>query len=241
MLIKTRGIILRAIKYRESSLILEIYTEMKGLRKYLISGVRSRKAKTQAGLLQIMSLVDLVAYEREDRDLTRIKEVRPAEIYQRIPFDFRRGSLGLFLAEITRKTIREREENTALFQFLYDSFLFLDRTPDPIANLHLQFLLELSTFLGFMPTGVHSPETPLFDLREGEFISQLPGHKYYLEEARAAQLQQLLDAPRDVAHQISLSREERRSLLDALILYYRLHMEGLKEIHAHEILRQVME
>ena len=241
MLIKTRGIILRTIKYRESSLILEVYTELKGLRKYLISGVRSSRAKTQAGLLQIMSLVELVAYEREDRDMTRIKEVRPAEIYQRIPFDFRHGSLGLFLAEVARKAIREREENVPLFQFLYATFLFLDRTPDPIGNLHLHYLLELSTFLGFMPSGEYSPETPLFDLREGEFTGGLPGHKYYLEEARAAQLQELLEVSRNAAHRVPLSREDRRALLDALILYYRLHLEGLQEIHSHEILRQVME
>jgi DNA repair protein RecO (recombination protein O) len=241
MLIKTRGIILRTIKYRESSLILEVYTELKGLRKYIISGVRSRRAKTQAGLLQIMSLVELVAYEREDRDLTRIKEVRPAEIYQRIPFDFRRGSLGLFLAEVARKTIREREENTPLFRFLYATFLFLDRTTDPIGNLHLHYLLELSTFLGFLPAGDYSPGTPLFDLREGEFTGGLPDHKYYLEEARAAQLQELLGVSRADVHRVALSRDDRRALLDALIIYYRLHLEGLKEIHSHEVLRQVME
>ena len=59
MLIKTRGIIFKSIKYSETSLILDVYTEELGLQKYIISGVRSKKARTTAGMLQIMSLLDL--------------------------------------------------------------------------------------------------------------------------------------------------------------------------------------
>ena len=81
MLIKTRGIVFKSIKYSETSLIVDIYTEEKGLRKYLISGVRSKKAKTSAGLFQVMSLVDLVAYHRDDKDLTRIKAIKHNYVY----------------------------------------------------------------------------------------------------------------------------------------------------------------
>ncbi|MEL6276480.1 MAG: recombination protein O N-terminal domain-containing protein, partial [Bacteroidota bacterium] len=55
MLITTRAIIFRATKYQESSLILDAYTELKGLRKYIISGVRKAKARTPASLLQVMN------------------------------------------------------------------------------------------------------------------------------------------------------------------------------------------
>ncbi len=240
MLIKTRGIIFRTMKYRETSLILDVYTEQLGLRKYLISSVRSSKARTQAGLLQVMSLVEIVAYEREDRDLTRLKEVRPAHVYHDLPFNVRKGAIGLFMTEVARKTIREREENAALFHFLFESFRFLDETTDAVGNVHLHFLLDLSTFLGFMPTGEYSPSTPLFDLREGSFTGGLPGHTHFLDEVKSRQLQALLDVSRAEAHRVPLGPEERRALLNDLLVYYRLHVEGMQEINAHQILREVL-
>src|SRR5690606_27448832 len=87
MLLKTRGIVFRSVKYSETSLIVDIYTEEKGLRKYIISGVRKARSSVSAGLFQVMSLVDIVGYEREGKDLNRLKEIRPAYIFRAIPFD----------------------------------------------------------------------------------------------------------------------------------------------------------
>ena len=57
-----------------------------------------------------MNLVDLVAYEREGKDMTRLKEVRLAHVYTQIPFDVFRGTIGLFMLEVARNAIRESEE-----------------------------------------------------------------------------------------------------------------------------------
>ena len=60
-----------------------------------------------------------------------------------------------------------REENQALFDFLFESFRQLDSTEHSVANFHISFMLELTGFLGFMPGGSYSEETPCFDLAEG--------------------------------------------------------------------------
>ena len=93
MLIKTRGIIFRSIKYSETSIITDIFTEEKGLRTYIISGVRKKNARVSASLLQVMSLVDLVVYHRDDKDMTRIKEIKAAHIYQSLPFEIAKSSI----------------------------------------------------------------------------------------------------------------------------------------------------
>jgi len=142
MLLETRAIILRAIKYGDSSLILETYTEAKGIRKYIVGGVRKARSKTPASLVQPMNLVDIIAYEREGKDMTRLKEVRPAHIYTRLPFDVYRGTVGLFMLEVTRNSIKESEENPALFNFLFEAFRLLDTTEGPISHFHLHFLLD---------------------------------------------------------------------------------------------------
>lgn len=239
-MLTTRAIIFRATKFRESSLILDAYTEAKGLRKYLINGVRKARAQTPASLLQVMNLVELVAYDRDDKEINRLKEVRLEFAYQQIPFDVVRGTLGLFMAEVARKTIREREENAALFRFLYENFVFLDETRESLANLHLQFLLELSTHLGIMPSGEWSEATPLFDLREGQFVTDLPAHGRYLAEEASQYFNRLLHADRTEAHRVTLNKSQRIALLKALLFYYELHLENMGEIKSLDVLRAVL-
>lgn len=239
MLLKTRGIVFRAMKYSETSLIVDIYTEARGLRKYIISGVRKAKSSVSAGLFQVMSLVDIVAYEREGKDLNRLKEIRPAYIFTTIPFDLRRGAVGLFMAEVARKTIRESEENQQLFEFFFHSFQYLDQTNHSVANLHLHFMLELTTFLGFTPGGDFSQDEPYFDLQEGVFVGETGSHPYFLETSLAKILYQLLETNRENSHEVKIGREERRNLLQNLLDYYRLHIESFPEINAHLILQEV--
>lgn len=239
MLVKTRGIVFRTHKYGESSLIVEMYTEQKGLRKYIISGVRSAKARTKASLLQVMTLLDIVAYERDDRDLNRLKEIQPAHIYQSIPFDVRKGAVGLFMVEVARKAIKEREENKALFHFLFERFVGLDTTPQGVANYHLAFLLELSAYLGFSPAGDYSKETPYFDLEAGEFVATQPDHTAYLIDDTAIAFYEMLHHPAPRAYELKLEREVRQKLLTELTRYFQLHLEGMGTINAHLILREV--
>ncbi len=239
MITKTRGIVFRAIKYGETSLITEIYTEQNGLQKYIINGVRSAKARTKASLLQVMSLLDLVVYQRADKQLNRIKEVRPAYVFQQIPFDIRKGAVGLFMAEMARKTIREEESNLRMFNFLFDSFCLLDETSAPIANFHLCFLLQLSQYLGFAPGGDYGEETPIFDLREGLYVPGSPASHAYVEGECSAALYDLIRSNLKEAHQVKISSENRRLLLRHLIDFYRLHIENLPAINSHDILQEV--
>ncbi len=240
MLIKTRGIILKTIKYGETSVIADIYTEQRGLRKYIVNGVRSKKARVHASLLQVMSLVEMVAYSRDDRELNHIKEIKAAHVYQSLPFDVRKGAIALFIAEIARKTIHDTEENPQLFDFLFEVFCYIDKTSLPVNNVHLHFLLELSAFLGFVPGGEYDPGMPFFDLKEGVFVNSLPGHPYYLDEELSQILSSLLHCSAASCHEVIMNTAQRRQLLQHLLNYYRLHIDYLQEIHAHQVLQEVL-
>jgi DNA repair protein RecO (recombination protein O) len=242
MLIKTRGIVFRALKYSETSLIVDVFTEEKGLRKYLVSGVRSPKARVKAGLLQVMTLVDVVAYEREHRELHRLKEIRPAYVYQSLPFDPRKSAVGMFIAEVARKAIREPEENRPLFNFLFQVYTGLDEANASVANLHLCFLIDFAGFLGFAPASPPAGETSFFfDLQEGHFQLYKPPHPHYLPEAESLALASLMRAGLAHSHTVALGAAQRRYLLARLLDYFRLHIERFPEIHAHQILREIME
>ena len=240
MLIKTRGIVFKAKKYSETSIIVDVFTEEKGLRSYIVSGVRTQRPKVSAGLLQPMTLVDLVAYHRDDHDLTRLKEIKPHHVFQAIPFDIRRSSVGLFMVEVARNTVHGHEPNLELFEFLLRNFVFLDETTQPIANLHLHFMLHLAEFLGFLPGGDFGPETPFFDLQEGIFTHEKPLHHHWLSEMAANKFYQLLMLPLERCHEVPFEREERRAFLKNLLLYFRLHIENFPPVHSHEVLEEVL-
>ena len=240
MLIKTKGIVLKAIKYGETSLIVDIYTEGKGLRKYIVSGVRKQKAKISAGLLQVMSAVEIIAYEKEGKGLNRLKEIRASHIYQSIPMDIRKGAVGLFIAEIAQKTLKEAESNEPLFGFLSNTFLHLDVEKESVVKLPIFFLIHLSNFLGFMPENTYSVDNLYFDLQNGVFCKENVGHNYFMGESSSALFSAFLQSDFDTYQEINIDAKQRRVLLFKLLDYYRLHIDNFPVINSHLILQEVL-
>ena len=74
MLQKTVGIVLHTLKYNDTSIIVEMYTESMGRGSYLVSVPRSRKAVVKSVLFQPLSLIEFEADIRSNRSLYKIKE-----------------------------------------------------------------------------------------------------------------------------------------------------------------------
>ncbi len=240
MLAKTKGIILRSLKYGESSLILDIYTEDYGLNSYIVGGVRSKKSKTKAGGLQLMSLVNVLAYHKGNKSLFRIKEINAVQLFRRIPFEILRSSVGMFMVEVLKNTLREAEENKALFDFLFESFTYLDETDEKTSNLHLKFMLDFTEFIGIQPRDNYSMNNAYFDLVEGQFISGRPDHKYFLDQEGAELLYDLMMHEKESVHEFEITNAQRRFLLDNLILFYNLHIESMKALKTYQILNEIL-
>src|SRR5262249_1638687 len=102
---KTKGIVLRTVKYGETSLIATIFTELFGVQSYLVNGVRasSKKGSGKANLFQPAAILDLITYHNELRNLQRIKEFRWDYLYLRIFSDIRKNAVALFMVELLAK------------------------------------------------------------------------------------------------------------------------------------------
>ncbi|MBN8677753.1 MAG: DNA repair protein RecO [Chitinophagales bacterium] len=239
-MLKTRGIVFRSVKYGETSVIADIFTEEKGLCSFIGGGVRSAKAKMPYNLFQPMTVVELVAYHREGSGSSRLKEMRASEVWTSIPFDLKHGAVALFMAEVCRKAIHEEEEHRELFDFILENLHWLDTTPHPLANLHLHFLLALSGYLGFQPLAPDSDGEVFFDLREGIFSPVPPPHTLIMEPDQVQQMLFLMDSSLENVHELTLTRAQRKALLGKLLQYYQLHLPGFREVHTPEILEMVM-
>lgn len=241
MLVSSSGIIFRTTKYSESSIIGDIYTEEKGLQSFIISGVRGKKGKTKAGLLQTASIVDVVLYDKGQSGLKRVKEIRPDYVYSKLPFEIARISLSLFFIELCRKTIKEAESNPVLFEFLKNWFIFLDQTTESLANAHIVFMLELSHMLGFGPSDLWTESKSLFDLREGIFVSVNPGHPHVTNASTGNYLHLLFHFDKLSMHELHIPKPERIELLNRLIEFYALQIENFGAIKSLDILQEIFQ
>ena len=238
MLIKTRGIVLSYLKYRETSIIARVYTERLGVQNYIVNGVRKAKPPGRIALFQPFTLLELVAYvARGSSGLTRLAEFRCAEPLQTLPYEVQKSSVVLFLSEVVGRAVREEEQNEPLFQFLHDSILAFDRQASGAENFALVFLLQLATYLGF---GVSSA---------AELTDQviMAGHAATAKGAtgpatlRLREFESYFDELlRDPATSTIPNGRVRHELLNVLIRYYQLHLEQLGEIRSLDILSQVL-
>jgi len=235
MLVKTRGIVLNYIKFRESSIIARVYTEALGIQSYIVNSVRKKGSGSRIALFQPFTLLDMVVYTSHKGGLTRISEYKCAHPFTSIPFDIRKSSMLLFLSEVVSRTVKEEEENPPLFNFLYNAIVFFDEQTQHFENFHLVFLLQLSRHLGFGPSsGAEIVEQVAFSANAQSATSApavlaLQAHEAYFD--------QLLHQPDSLA---VANGRVRRELLAILIRYYQLHVDKLGEIKSLAILSEVL-
>lgn len=239
MISKTRGIILKTLKYGESSLILDIYTEDFGLRSYIVGGVRNKKKGNKAGLLQIMALVKLVAYHKSSNSLNRIKEIKADKMYQSLPFEIAKSSVGLFITEVTRRSITQDEQSESLFNLLYGSYDYLDEATGSLTLFPIIFLIKLSKELGFSPADNYSENREIFDIQQGEFVPINTQSNYVLDPETSQYLYSLLFEDYGISTQFKISKQVRQELLNQLVNFYRIHIDNFGQIKSLDVLKEV--
>lgn len=239
MLATTEGIVLHTVKYGENSIIATIYTRDFGRQGFLLNATHGKKSKNKAALLQPMFLVSLVAYEKQSREIQRVKEISALQNYQTIPFDIIKSSQAVFIAEILFKTIAEQESNPDLFDFIKNTFLYFDLMNNGVANFHFFFLFRLTEYLGFLPDVASKVQKGWFDMRKGEIVAWEPTHPMYLNREATELLTRLSTCKINELASLAISSGMRGYLVNNLVEYYHLHFGNLSEIKSLKVLHEV--
>lgn len=240
----TKGIVLRTVKYGETSVIVTILTSLLGIQSYLVNGVRTstKKGSGKANLFQPSAILDMVVYHNELKQLQRIKEFRWDSLYQNILSDVKKNAVALFMVELLTKCLKQPEANAQLFHFVEDAFLHLDEAPDAVAaNFPLFFALHLPVFFGFRVNDNYSENRPFLDLEEGDFVQEQPRHPHFLEDKQAFITSQLLKVQQPgELKDIKLNHEFRRNLLFTYEVYYKLHVQDFGTLKTLPVLREIL-
>jgi len=235
MLFKTQGIVLNFIKYRETSIIVKIFTEEFGLQSYIVNSVRTKNAKTGIALYQPLTLVDLVVYHKSKKSINRISEIKCNNPFKSIPYDIKKTSIALFITEIINKTVKIESANKQKFEFLYDSVKILDELEINSENFPILFLIKLSKYLGFAP---QSAQLIISQIQSSTNISVNNDMKIDYDSNLTKTINDYLYA--DYQDVIKSNHVIRRKILDFFLLFYSIHIENLREIRSLRVLREVL-
>ncbi|MDR1672050.1 MAG: DNA repair protein RecO [Bacteroidales bacterium] len=215
MISATRAVVLNHLRYGESSIIAQMYTERFGRQSVLVKGVYSRKSPYRAAFFQPLHIVETTLHHRDNRRIQRISDIQMLYPFRDILFHPAKNSIALFIAEILSKTLKEEESNHALFGFLLQTIQTLDLLETGIANFHLIFLLHYTRYLGFYP---HLEEFPVSD---------------------ASMLSQLLDLSFEHPDKLCFNHHQRNSFTEFLLSYYALHVDNFGKIRSFPVLQHV--
>ena len=240
---KTKGIVLRTIKYGETSVVVTIFTELFGVQTYMVNGVRTaKKSSAKANHFQPGAILDLVVYHNDLQSMQRIKEFKWDILFEQVLSHVIKNSIALYMVELLQKCLNQPEQNTALFYFCEDVLLQLDAAIKPVtANIALYFSLHLTHFFGFKMNDNYDAAQNILDLREGSFVNQQPAHPDFIEGDQAMITSQLLKVMKPYElEDIKLHHDARRKLLLHYQDYYALHIPDFGQMKTLMIMHEVL-
>jgi len=213
-----------------------MYTRELGRCDCLVTRGNGKKSYSKTALLTPLNLVKAQISTKPNKELGRIVELEP--LYINHNDDIARQCVRMYMAEALFRTVRQPLPEEDLFNFIKNTIITLDKY-QVSANIHLYFMISLTKYLGFEPNKT-SDET-LFDLEEGVFTAFPPAHGHYINKELTNILKCFLDIEAENCAKITLNRTDRLRMLDAVELYYKLHISDFHGIKSTETLKQLFQ
>ena len=205
MIHATKGIVLRTIKYGETSVIASIFTELFGIQSYIVNGVRTQSKTSKAHFFQPSSILEMEVYHNELKNLQRIKDLKWSYLYKNILSDVTKNSVALYMVELLQKCLKQPETNADLFYFCEDAFIQLDIAENEVtANFPIYFAIQLAHFFGLSIQDNYSAERNYFNISEGNFTNKSWANDNFLDAGISYYFSQLLK----VLHPSELKRNK---------------------------------
>lgn len=239
MLIKTRALLLHTLRYGETSLIAQTYTGYTGRHSFIFKGIRGRKTGIRHNVLQPLTFLDIEANIRQGYELSYVKEASVFRAMERSYLDVRKSAQVLFLAELLYHCLREEESNPVLFRFLDHSLEYFDQLDVGSADFHLVFLVRLTKYLGFLPGMKNGDTNQVFNPFEGLFAPSEEGKRSAMSIGNSELLNRMLVGTYDELTRLELNQAKRNLMLDDLLKFYSIHIDGISRIKSHLVLREL--
>ena len=235
---KARGIVLATLKYGEKGVVVHLLTDVCGRQSYMVQGVKSSAKGSKMALLQPMFAVEFEGLLSSKMSMHRMKDLCPAMVLHTLPFDVRKSTMALFMAELLYRLLRDNEVSDELFDFVWGSVAALDALEEGISNFHLWFLANLSRPLGFSPDNEYVDGAWL-DIRGCPLSPYALVPSFAIDPQNARLLHDMLECDVRYLGEIGLNRTERVGFLEAMLKYYTYHLDSIRSVESIRILQEV--
>lgn len=143
---KLTGIVIRKTRFKETSLIIEIFSKESGKISILARGVRREKSQ-YFGLLEILNEVEFVLHKQSNSDLYIMKSSEFLHSYiHRVPF--KTNLLMTASVEFIRQLIISEEDYLPLYELLIRYLEFIKTIRKNGIAIFWRFLLQSFNLLG---------------------------------------------------------------------------------------------
>ncbi|HUK52171.1 MAG TPA: DNA repair protein RecO [Candidatus Binatia bacterium] len=147
----SEAIVLRTYPLGDADRLVSLFTRAHGRLKGVAQGARRPKSRFGA-TLEPLTHLRVWFYERETRELVRIRQCELVESFLDVQQDYRAGLALALMAEITEAVIPEREAQDSAFRLLLHVAHNLKQNPGGLADLSLAYFLVWTMRLaGWLP------------------------------------------------------------------------------------------
>lgn len=248
MIAETKGIVLRTVKYGETSAVVTVLTEQFGLQTYLVNGVFSNNKKSLASFYQPSAILEMQVYHNPLKNLQRIKEVKWAYLYKDLFSNILKNTIALYLVELVLKTVRLEEKNEELYTFIQQAFLITDQSIHSVAaEIPVLFSMKLTEYLGLAIKNNYNQKDAFFNPREGAF-GEDTGEPFLVRDENLnlhfSQLLSIAQVSSDergswTEHATNLNGTMRRKVLRLMEQFFQWHVEGFSELKTLGVYEQL--
>ncbi len=252
MIVKSDAIVLKTMKFRESSIIATLLTRDYGKVSVIAKGIRNR-SRGGASALEPMNYVRVVIYRKPGRDLQLMTQCDPVRVFKGLSDDLERMAVGMAAVELTNLAISPDETHPEVFDLVVGTLEALSSATRHPGNALYYFEVQLLGLLGFRPElrrcvlcegpiatiagrsggvsfrlSVHGVLCSACENREhGEMSMTLPA----LHALAALQDTLLAEA----AFRIMLTPEMRRTIEEVLRWLVMHHLTGMKPLRSEQV------
>lgn len=235
----SKAIVLSSIPYSESSIICKLYTEEFGLKSYIVRSAKKKNSPTPTSHFQSLNIIEFEAYNSIKSKLETIRTSSLILENQNLNFSIVKNAITFFVAEIIHLSLKEANPNKELFDYLFNQIHLLKNSKDEdLAEFHLYFMIEFADHLGLAPMDNYSEYEVFFDPIAGKFTNKADAQNF--NKQTSFTLHKFISQKEITNEKICKNKIERNIILEALIIFYSIHITNHSQIKSHKILTTIL-
>ncbi len=224
---KDLALVLKTTRYDDNKNIAECWTRENGTRSFYVrTGAQNSRRKILFKPAQWLE----IQYIEKPRRLPVATSVSRLYLYRNLPGDLRKTAVIYFITDILRQTQKYQNPDPAFFDYTFKQIRLFDQTPFK-PDFHLHFLIQLAKQSGISP----------FTSQNGTIFDNISAEKDKLSSFNGMEELDIKLMENFIRNGKTRSRDERKSLLNGWLHFFKYHFENFKTPEVIRIYNEIFE